>query len=493
MSTQYSIARKEIGRIRFDILSPPEIKARSATKAYPNGIEATVLYDGIKAKKGGLLDYVLGPCDNYSLCDTCGLSAALCNGHSGHISMVEDVHHIELLKFLPKILSCLCLRCCKLRISKNEDEIKEMLKVNKKPKQRFIEIKNATKNSNYCQRPGSGCGTPAPKIKIIPRKSAGIVEIVAETDMKHLANDETGHTETKKKITQVLTPKMIKNILKLVPDNDLRLMGFDPDHRPDKFIISELLVPPVQIRPSVKMDGLQAATNEDHLTMSLVNIVKVNTRIRDYKDNNVEQNIKYITEHSHLLQLHVATYMNNETSLFPRSEQKNVAVKSVAARLKSKTGRIRGNLMGKRVDFSCRSVITSDTNLDIEELGVPVKCAMTVTIPETVTPANYEKMVKLVKNGRYIYPGANKVKFAGKINPEDGTLETIDLRKRRNVPLKYGDVVERHLVSGDYVLFNRQPSLHKVSMMGHKVRIFNNLVYATFRINECVCAPYNAD
>jgi DNA-directed RNA polymerase II subunit RPB1 len=286
---------------------------------------------------------------------------------------------------------------------------------------------------------------------------------------------------------------MIRNIIRLIPDNDLRLMGFDPEHRPDNFIISELLVPPVQIRPSIKMDGLQSATQEDQLTHSLINIVKVNTRIRDHKDNNAEQNQKFITEHSHLLQLYVATYMNNGTSLFPRSEQKNVAVKSVAARLGSKTGRIRGNLMGKRVDFSARSVITSDTNLEVDALGVPVKSAMILTIPETVTPANYDRMVKLVQNGRHIYPGANKVKLAGRINPEDGTLETIDLRRRRNIPLKYGDIVERHLMNDDYVLFNRQPSLHKMSMMGHKVRVFNNLTFATFRINECVCAPYNAD
>src|SRR5258706_16449283 len=122
MSTHYTLARKEISRIRFDIIGPEEIKDRSATKAYANGIEATVLYDGIKPKKGGLLDNVLGPSDNYALCDTCGLSSSLCPGHSGHITMTEDVHHIELLKFLPKILSCLCLRCCKLRIGKTDDE-----------------------------------------------------------------------------------------------------------------------------------------------------------------------------------------------------------------------------------------------------------------------------------------------------------------------------------------------------------------------------------
>jgi DNA-directed RNA polymerase II subunit RPB1 len=493
MSTYYNVGRKEIDKMRFDIMSGEEILARSAAKMYPYGIDSTVLYDGIKPKKGGLLDPALGPWDNYSQCDTCGLTMARCIGHSAHIELTEDVHHIELLKFLPKILSCLCLRCCKLRISKSDTEIKEMLKSNKKPKQRFAEIKNLVKSSNYCSRPNSGCGTPAPKIKIVPKKSSSTVEIIAETDMKHLTNEEGIHVEKKKKISQILTPKMIKHILKQIPDNDLRLMGLDPAHRPDNFIITNLLVPPVQIRPSVKMEGLQSATQEDQLTHSLINIVKVNYRIREHKDSNNEQNVKFISEHSHLLQLYVATYMNNETSLFPPSEQKNVAMKSVAARLKSKTGRIRNNLMGKRVDYSGRSVITSDTNLGIDELGVPIKEAMTITIPETVTPHNYDRMVKLVKNGRYNYPGANKVQIARKVNNEDGTLESIDLRKRKNVPLKYGDIVHRHMVNGDYVLFNRQPSLHKMSMMGHRARIFNNNAFASFRINECVCEPYNAD
>ena len=134
----------------------------------------------------------------------------------------------------------------------------------------------------------------------------------------------------------------------------------------------------------------------------------------------------------------------------------------------------------KRVDFSARTVITPDPTIDINQLGIPIKVAMNLTFPETVTPHNIEKLQGLVKNGRDKYPGANFV-FPVSSIMRGGRIFPIDLRYRKEkVQLRYGDIVERHLVDDDYVLLNRQPTLHKLSMMGHRIKVINNPNLKTF-------------
>ncbi|MDA4133382.1 MAG: DNA-directed RNA polymerase subunit A', partial [Thaumarchaeota archaeon] len=179
-------------------------------------------------------------------------------------------------------------------------------------------------------------------------------------------------------------------------------------------------------------------------------------------------------------------YMDNDIAGQPRALQKSGRpVKAIRARLKGKEGRLRGNLMGKRVDFSARTVITGDANLSLHEVGVPRSIARTLTYPETVTPYNIGRLHQLVQNGPNEHPGAKYVIRS------DGTR--IDLRHHKRagqISLEYGWKVERHLIDGDYIIFNRQPSLHKESMMGHRVRV---MPYSTFRLNLSVTSPYNAD
>jgi len=147
----------------------------------------------------------------------------------------------------------------------------------------------------------------------------------------------------------------------------------------------------------------------------------------------------------------------------------------------------------KRVDFSARSVITSDPYIDIDQVGIPKKIAMELTIPEEVTPYNIKYLTELVNNGKDIYPGAN---FVLRTNYRDGKpeIQTIVLKyRKKSIRLTFGDVVERHCIDGDYVLFNRQPTLHKPSMMGHQIQVIDDDKLNTFRMNVSVCKPYNAD
>ena len=159
-------------------------------------------------------------------------------------------------------------------------------------------------------------------------------------------------------------------------------------------------------------------------------------------------------------------------------------LKSLQQRLGTKEGRIRNNLQGKRVEFSARSVITPDPNISVAELGVPLKVAMNLTFPERVTAYNIERMYALVQNGPDKYPGAKSIQRTG------GRMIGLKHVNTKTIQLYEGDVINRHLLDGDPVLFNRQPSLHRMSMMCHLVRV---LPYSTFRLNVSVTKPYNAD
>lgn len=481
---------RPVDRIEFSVLGNEEVLRMSALDKDGVGIDIPDLYDNMEPKPGGLIDTRMGTSDNNIDCTTCGLGLTDCIGHFGHIVLAKHVYHMGYLKYVKNILSCICLKCSKLLIHKNEEEIADMLK-HRTPKERFNEIKNAVKNVSVCQRPGYSCGAPVTKIKIDEKKkSSGIINITSETIVTGPVGTDG---EGSKKLVIIITPEIAYHIFSNISDIDCKIMGIDPYKcRPEMLIIKILSVPPVSIRPSTKADFTSSGLKEDDLVHHLANIVKANVRIRKYAESSDTDN-KYTVDQFNLLQFNTASYYDNEQMPMARAEQRGRAAQSLAQRLKRKGGRFRANLMGKRVNFSSRTVITPDPSLDINQLGVPIKIAMNLTFPEVVTPYNIDQMQNLVRNGRYNYPGANFV-FPLSQYDQQGKISIIDLRYRKEeVVLKYGDIVERHLVDGDYVLLNRQPTLHKLSMMGHKIKVINNTDYSTFRLSVYTTAPYNAD
>jgi DNA-directed RNA polymerase II subunit RPB1 len=223
---------------------------------------------------------------------------------------------------------------------------------------------------------------------------------------------------------------------------------------------------------------------EDDLTYKLGDIIRANGRVAECQQEGSPQHV--VAEFEALVQYHVATYMDNDANGVPQAMQKSGRpLKTIRGRLKGKEGRLRGNLMGKRVDFSARTVITGDPNLSLDQVGVPRSIARTLTYPEVVTKFNISKLTNLVRNGPNQHPGANYVIKA------DGVR--LDLKHNKNLDdlrLQYGWKVERHIDDDDVIIFNRQPSLHKESMMGHRVKV---MPYSTFRLNLSVTSPYNAD
>ena len=190
------------------------------------------------------------------------------------------------------------------------------------------------------------------------------------------------------------------------------------------------------------------------------------------------------------LQFNTAMYLNSDTpGVTPPGKDPVKKIRALCQRLKGKHGRFRGNLSGKRVDFTARTVISPDPNLRIDQVAVPVLVAMIMTYPERVTDINREKLQKLIIRGGNEHPGANYVEYPDGMRKKLTHLP-LAIRERIANELKVGDVVERHMEDGDVILFNRQPSLHKMSIMSHRAKV---MPWRTFRFNECVCTPYNAD
>ena len=282
---------------------------------------------------------------------------------------------------------------------------------------------------------------------------------------------------------QFLPAAKVVEIFRRMSENDVKALGLDVTWaRPEWLLVQVLPVPPIHVRPSVSMGA--TGSSEDDLTHQLVNVIKSNIALKQAITMG-EPNI-IVEQFEQSLQHNVAAFMDNELRGMPQITQRSGRpLKTVQQRLKGKEGRIRGNLMGKRVDFSSRSVITADPNLGIHQVGVPRSIAQNLTVPERVTPFNLARLTQLVTNGPGIHPGAKH------IIRSDGTR--VDLRYVKNkseLLLANGWIVERHLQDDDVVLFNRQPSLHKMSIMGHMAKVLD---WSTFRLNLSCTSPYNAD
>jgi DNA-directed RNA polymerase II subunit RPB1 len=457
---------KVIG-IQFSILSPEEIRKASVAE-----ITSRDTYINNKPVINGLFDPRMGVLEPGLICPTDGLDYMQTPGYFGHIELARPVFYIQYLNTIQKILRCVCFKCSRLLISK--DKYKQSLKM--KPDLRWKYVFELCKNVKRCgEDSDDGCGTLQPK-KI---RKEGMASIFAEWTN----TGEEGEGKETENIVIPLTPEIVLKIFKRISDEDVTFMGFSPLwSRPDWMICQVLAVPPPAVRPSVKHDAQQRS--EDDLSHILVNIIKTNKTLQEKIQNNAPEDV--INNWTAVLQYHVASQVdNNLPGASPVAQRSGRPLKSIKDRLNGKGGRMRGNLMAKRVDFSARSVISADPNLSIRELGVPLKIAKNITKPVLVNRINKAYLTKLVLNGPDVWPGA-KI-----LEKKNGTYITLRYLDRKSIVLEEGDIVHRHMMDGDPILFNRQPTLHRMSMMCHIVRVMKQ--GDTFRMNVAVTRPYNAD
>lgn len=450
---------KKIKQINFGLMSPEDIREMSVVK-----IETPDTYDedGYPIENG-LMDPHLGVIDPSLKCRSCGYRGGECQGHFGSIELARPVIHVGFGDVIHKILRSTCNECGRVLLT--DDEI---FKFTEKIKDAQNHHENLTKllKDIYNEARRDVCPhCEAVQDDITIDKPVSIVQKMEGEDYK-------------------LTASEVRERLERISDEDAFVLGVNPEvARPEWLVLTVLPVPPVTVRPSITLDT--GERSEDDLTHKLVDILRINQRLIENMEAGAPQLI--VEDLWELLQYHVTTYFDNEASGVPPARHRSGRpLKTLAQRLKGKEGRFRSNLSGKRVNFSARTVISPDPNISINEVGVPEMIAKEVTVPAYVNDWNMDEMRTYIENGPNVHPGANYVirTDGRKIRVYDETKDMI-LEK-----LEPGYIIERHLKDGDMVLFNRQPSLHRMSMMAHEVRV---LPYKTFRLNLCVCPPYNAD
>ena len=452
--------------IQFSMLSPEEILRNSVAE-----ITKRETYNNNKPVIGGLFDPRMGVLEPGLICPTDGLTYINTPGYFGHINLARPVFFIQHIKDIMKICRSVCFKCSKLKINKNLHS--HALDMNSMDRWDYVS-KLAADVKRCGDTTDDGCGCLQPdKIKL-----EGMATIIAVWSNIRQAKDQPAE-----KITMKMTPEIVLKIFKRISDEDVHFMGFNPTwSRPDWMICQVLPVAPPAVRPSVKHDAQQRS--EDDLTHIYSNIIKTNSELMNKINDNAQPNV--IDGLTTVLQYFVAMIVNNKVKgAMPMAQRSGRPLQCIMGRINSKNGRIRGNLMGKRVDFSARSVITGDPNLSIRQLGVPMKIAKNITKPIVVNDRNRDFLMKLIQNGPDKYPGA---KILERKNGEQISLRYVD---RDSIRLDNGDIVHRHMMNGDAVLFNRQPSLHRMSMMCHIVQVMR--VGDTFRMNVGDTKPYNAD
>lgn len=520
---------KVLGGIDFGLMDPETYRDMSATKV----ITADTYDDDGYPIDMGLMDPRLGVIDPGLECRTCGSHSGSCNGHFGHIELAAPVIHVGFTKLIRRLLRSTCRECGKLALTEAErEEFQERLEraeeLGEDPHDVLKAAVRQARKASTCPY----CGEPQADIKhekpttyyevqdvlsgdysehiaaamqpdeeeddpgTSPQELAEKTDISLERINEIMAGEFRPRKEDRRAIEKALDidlteedmnklmPSDVRDWFEDIPDEDLEVLGIDSEHsRPEWMILTVLPVPPVTTRPSITLDNGQRS--EDDLTHKLVDIIRINQRFMENREAGAPQLI--IEDLWELLQYHVTTFVDNEISGTPPARHRSGRpLKTLSQRLKGKEGRFRGSLSGKRVNFSARTVISPDPTLSLNEVGVPDRVAKEMTQTLNVTERNVEDARQYVRNGPEAHPGANYVR-----RPDGRRLKVTEKNcEELAEKVEPGWEVNRHLVDGDIVIFNRQPSLHRMSIMAHEVVV---MPYKTFRLNTVVCPPYNAD
>ncbi|WP_058367413.1 DNA-directed RNA polymerase subunit A' [Haloparvum sedimenti] len=520
---------KQLGGINFGLMDPETYRDMSATKV----ITADTYDDDGYPIDMGLMDPRLGVIDPGLECRTCGRHSGSCNGHFGHIELAAPVIHVGFTKLIRRLLRSTCRECGKLSLTEEgraefADRFERAEELGDDPHDVLkAAVRQARKASScpYCGEPQADIKheKPTTYYEVQDVLSGDYSERIAQAMQPDEENDEPGTTpkelaektdislervndimagefrprkEDRRAIERALDvdlteedmnklmPSDIRDWFEDIPDEDLEALGIDSeDSRPEWMILTVLPVPPVTTRPSITLDNGQRS--EDDLTHKLVDIIRINQRFMENREAGAPQLI--IEDLWELLQYHVTTFVDNEISGTPPARHRSGRpLKTLSQRLKGKEGRFRGSLSGKRVNFSARTVISPDPTLSLNEVGVPDRVATEMTQTLNVTERNLDEARQYVRNGPESHPGANYVRRP------DGRRLKVTAKNCEELAEKVeeGWEVNRHLIDGDIVIFNRQPSLHRMSIMAHEVVV---MPYKTFRLNTVVCPPYNAD
>jgi DNA-directed RNA polymerase II subunit RPB1 len=460
-------------RLRFGLLSADEIAKMAVCKV----TETMLYYRGLPAS-GGLLDPLMGTVDRRHKCASCLRDPQTCQGHPGYLQLSFPCYHIGYMETVLKILRSTCFGCTRVCVS---DETADAMTGNS-GKTRMGLVHHSTRTQRKCPH----CDMPRPIVTRVPFgfslewPEGAVWESEEERDY----------------CTQQFTARDALSILENLSDEDIVLLGLDPVlSHPKNMIFQNLVVPPVCTRPAIYTSEGSRSRGQNDLTVRLLEILKrsndvgVGLASHTWRSLPPAELTQDLCERIYRLQYEVFMLINSNSRIQKPPGMgrggSNVNAKCLQLRLRGKEGRVRGNLMGKRVNQSARCVISPDAYFDPDRVGVPYKIAKILTVPETVNNINICALSERVRLGAQHLHGANTI-----LHSNGDVTDLVYCRDRSSIVLRPGDVVERHLDNGDSVIFNRQPSLHMHGMLCHKVRLMPG---HTFRLSLVCSGQYNAD
>ena len=448
-SRQRTLRTKEV---QFGLLSAEETRRMAAvTVTNPH-----IMHRGTP-QSCAVNDLVLGTIDRRLRCSTCGGDVRTCQGHPGVIELGAPVYSIG---FLDPTLKCLsvCYFCC---ASSSRDRGGHPLQRRAERQALFLAVYQVARTRKRCLH----CHGPQPTYQRVvntiklewPAESLELFEDAAERE------EVTG---------RVFTSIEANSILTNVTDDDCRLMGFKTDFAHPRDMVQDVchVIPPIA-RPAIMQSTGSRIRGQDDITHCLQSILKRSIDLKSSMSasnwNRAVAPSAEIVDRLAKLQNDVFAMVNNSVRGNRQAVQRSGApFKSLVCRIRGKEGRIRGNLNGKRVDFSARSVVSPDPVMSVDEVGVPEAIALELTLQERVTHANLNEMRTRV------LLGARRLDGAHAVIDRDGAVTQLEYcADTAKVVLEQGIVVERYMRDGDIVVFNRQPSLHKFSIMAHRAKI----------------------
>ena len=392
---------KRIDSIKFSLMDPNEIRKMSAVEVKT----ADTYKDDGHAVKQGLMDPKMGVIDPGIRCETCGNKHDECPSHFGHIALELPVIHIGFTPLIKTALKCTCNECSQILLHSATDT--HPLDPEKSEQDYYRD-----RVHDVMQKHGVGSTEFKKIIKEIEKECSSAKRAIcmhcgAEQGKILLDKPSTFKEKKADKGEHKLNARDIREWLEKIPDEHLIFLGMDSDSsRPEWSIMKVLPVPPITVRPSITLDS--GDRSEDDLTHKMVDVLRINQRLRENRDAGAPQLI--VEDLWELLQYHVTTYFDNQTSGIPPARHRSGRpLKTLSQRLKGKEGRFRSNLSGKRVNFCARTVISPDPNLGINEVGVPVRTAKELTVPIRATSRNREQLRRMILRGPDVHPGVNYI------------------------------------------------------------------------------------
>ncbi len=444
MASNNFMYRGKIAKVRFNLAGSDQIKKGSHV-----AVKSNDLFRNNLPYPGGICDAHMGTIDQSYKCQTCYNSKRDCLGHPGHIHLNYPVWSQLAMNDAKKWIKLICFHCGKPILS---DEQLFQFRRGKRLEEAAKVARSSNKTCHHCQ-------TIHPIIKKDANEPSALIAEIYE--------------EKRQISSRTILPHEAGEILSKISDETVEKMGKSIASHPRNAVIWDIQVPGVTIRPDVKKIGGGRSTNDDLTTMLQI-ISKKNDALPTVLPTVIDAK-----------QAKLYFELNNAFADFVKAGGEN-SMASIASRWKGKTGRFRKNQLGKRTRNMCRSTIVGDPRIKINEVGVPLVFARTIQYNETVQEFNKRRLLQYVQNGSQKYPGATKI-----IDGITGAEHNID--SGRDIELKIGDIVQRDMIDGDPVNFNRQPSLMASNISTHRAKVILDPSIKTLLMNVLVCPLYNAD